>query len=247
MSTSHLKTAKPLKDLDKSNLWALYGKSGSGKTTLASTFPKPALYIPIGDGGYGSIEDVEGIIAIPEVKNITMLEELIDELMLDNKYETVIVDTFGLVVNEWTEENVSSKKKKMSQQAWGDLKTDTESIIRKMKLLAKKKIVVLTLHEATDSIEGMEDEITPDIRPNVSRGARTYLEGMCNFGIHCTILQKEKTQDDGTVKLLRAHAVHLAPHPYYWVKTQKPASVVLPDVLRNPTYDKIIKAIQGGN
>lgn len=239
-----LEKAKPLKDAAQSALWVLYGKSASGKTTLASTFPKPLLYLAIGDNGQESIRDVEGIDIVP-IDNVGQLTEALDEVDHNTQYKTVLVDTFGLVINEWIDAEVVKKKKKMTQQSWGELKTDTETLIRKLKGLAQARIMVLTCHEVTDVIEGMEDELTPDVRPNVSKGARTYLEGMANYGIHCTIVQKEKTLEDGSTKTLKKYAVHLDTHPFYWVKTQKSASIKLPTLVLDPTYDKIVSLIKG--
>ena len=154
--------AVSIKEMPKSNLWVIWGKSGSGKTHVLSTFPKPILYLQYGDDGTGTIEDAEDIdvIIIEDQKH---LETILEEARIDDKYATVAVDTFSLFVNEWIDENAVQKKKRVSQQMWGDLKTDTEKLIKMAKTLAAFKIVVLTCHEATDVIEGMEDEIMPSI------------------------------------------------------------------------------------
>ena len=240
---SLLDSAVSIKDMPKGNLWVLWGKSGSGKTHMLSTFPKPILYLQYGDDGTGTIEDVDGIDVII-IEDQRHLESLLEEARLDENYATIAVDTFSLFTNEWTDENAVRKKKRMSQQMWGDLKTDTEKLIRMAKTLSRFKIVVLTCHEATDVIEGMEDEIMPDVRPSVSKGARTYLESMANFGIHTTVIEKEVEKKDGTDTVIR-HAAHLAPNPYYWTKLQKPASIKVPKLVINPTYDKIIKLMKG--
>ena len=44
-----LESVTSIKDFSQGKLVALYGKSGSGKTTLGATFPKPMLYVKIGD------------------------------------------------------------------------------------------------------------------------------------------------------------------------------------------------------
>ena len=240
----HLDKAVDIGELGQSNLWVIYGKSTSGKTTLASTFPKPMLYLQIGDDGSNSIADVEGVKAI-RIKDLGQLREILLELRLDRKYKTVLIDTFSMLVNEWIDSNAVQKKKRVTQQMWGDLKTDTEEYIKLSHMLAKDRIIVLTCHEAADSFEGMEDEIAPDIRPSVSKGARTYLEGMSNYGIHTTVMQKAKEQPDGSVKQIEVYAAHLASNPYYWVKTQKPKDVKLPKLVVNPTYSKIIKLLKG--
>lgn len=240
-----LDKAVDIKDLGQSNLWILYGKSGSGKTELLSTFPKPLLYIQIGDDGSNTIADKEGIKAL-RVHDVTDLRQALQELRMDTDYATVAIDTFSLVVNEWVDGNATKKNKRMTQQMWGDLKTDQEELIKSAHILAKSKNVVLTCHEVMDTIEGYEDEITPDVRPSLSKGARTYLEGMANFGIHTAVLQREKDMPDGSTKIESIHVAHIGPNPYYWVKTQKPASIILPDVIVNPTYNKIKKALREG-
>ena len=73
------------------------------------------------------------------------------------------------------DENIISKSKRMTQQAWGDLATDTEECVRIAHKLSKSKWVVLSCHEVVDTIDGMEDELLPDVRCSVSKGVRTYL------------------------------------------------------------------------
>lgn len=235
-----LEEAVDIGEVDQRNLWVLYGKSGSGKTHLGSTFPKPMLYLQVGDDGANTIKNVEGIKTIP-VRGLEHLKNLTEELMRDKVYKAVFVDTFSLIVNDWVDENAVQKKKRMTQQMWGDLKSDTEELTKRLWALSKNKIVILSCHEGTDAFEGLEDEIMPDIRPNVSRGARTYLEAMANYGIHTTIVKK--TLDDG--KEVFKHACHLASNPYYWVKLQKPAEVVVPKIMINPTYTKIMSKLEG--
>lgn len=236
-----LDSAVDIKELGQRNLWVLYGKSNSGKTHVASTFPKPLLYLQIGDDGSNTIARVEGISAI-SVSTVKELKDIAKELLKDKKYKTVVVDTFSLLVNEWTDQNVISKNKKMTQQLWGELKTETEEVIKAMHKVAKRHIVVLTCHESTDAIEGMEDEIAPDIRPSVSKGARTYLEGMANYGIHTTKITKEVTKGNSTKELVK-YAADIGPNPYYWTKLQIDPSIKVPKRIINPTYDKFMEII----
>ena len=236
-----LDSAVDIQELGQRNLWVLYGKSNSGKTHVASTFPKPLLYLQIGDDGSNTIAHVEGISAIP-ISSVKELKDIAKELLKDKKYVTIVVDTFSLMVNEWTDQNVISKNKKMTQQLWGELKTETEEVIKAMHKVAKRHIVVLTCHESTDAIEGMEDEIAPDIRPSVSKGARTYLEGMANYGIHTTKITKEITKGNSTKEIVK-YAADIGPNPYYWTKLQIDPSIKVPKRIINPTYDKFMEII----
>lgn len=230
-----------IEELGHRNLWVIWGKSNSGKTWLSSTFPKPMLYVQIGDDGANTISAVEGIDAI-RITTIQELKDICKELQKDKKYASVVFDTFSLVVNEWTDEKIISKNKKMTQQSWGDLKTEQEELIKLTHKLASSRYVVLTCHESMDSIEGLEDEIAPDVRPSVSKGARTYLEGMANYGIHTTRISKDITKGN-TTKTVVKYAADIGPNPYYWTKLQIDPSIEVPARIINPSFDKIAKAI----
>lgn len=241
---SILDSAVDIQDLGQRSLWVLYGKSGSGKTKIAGTFPKPMLYAKIGDDGSNTIARVPGIQGV-QLESPQDLKDLAQELLKDKKYVTFVADTFSLFVQEWKDQNVIKKKKRMTQQAWGDLGTDTEEIVKLMHRLARKKIVVLTCHEAIDSVEGMEDEITPDVRPSVSKGVRTYLEGMANYGIHTTKILKEITKGNVTKEVVK-YAADIGPNPYYWTKLQVDPSIKVPKRIINPSYDKFMEIINSG-
>ena len=235
--------AKPISDLPSGKLVVVYGRSGSGKTWFGGSFPKPLLYLKIGDDGGNTIKNVDGIF-VHEVETVGKLKMALEECMKDKKYKSVFVDTFSLLVNEWKNENIISKSKKMTQQAWGDLLSDTEECIRIAHKLSLKKWVILSCHEATDSIDGMEDELLPDVRASVSKGARTYLEGMANYGIHTIKIQKEvDNPKTGETELKVKFAAEIGPNPYYWTKLQVNPSIKVPKRIINPTFDKLMQVV----
>ena len=244
MATSILNTAVDISEVSSGKLVVLYGKSASGKTKVGSTFPKPMLYVKIGDDGVNTIKRVSGI-SIVEPRTTAELKQVFEELVKDKTYKSVFVDTFSLLVNEWKNENVIQKGKKMTQQLWGDLLTETEELIRLAHKLSKKKWVILSGHEVTDSIEGMEDELLPDVRISISKGARTYIEGMANFGIHTVKIQKEVIDKaTGETKEVVKYAADIGPNPYYWTKFQVDPKIKLPSRMINPSYEKIMKLIE---
>lgn len=238
-------SAVDISELGQRQLWVLWGKSGTGKTEVGSTFPKPMLYIQVGDDGSNTIANKEGIRAL-RVDSLEELKSIGKELIKDKKYKSVFVDTFSMITNVWIDANAVQKKKKMTQQMWGDLKVETEELIKIFHKVALNHIVVLSCHESNDSIEGMEDEILPDIRPSVTKGGRTYLEGMANYGIHTTKLKKTVTnKKTGEEKEVVKYAAHLGANPYYWTKLQIDSSIKVPEIVFNPTYDKLLEIIQG--
>lgn len=236
--------AKPISELPSGKLVVVYGRSGSGKTWFGGSFPKPLLYLKIGDDGGNTIKNVDGIF-VHEVETVGELKLALKECLKDKKYPSVFVDTFSLLVNEWKNENIISKSKKMTQQAWGDLLSDTEECIRIAHKLSLKKWVILSCHEATDSIDGMEDELLPDVRASVSKGARTYLEGMANYGIHTIKIQKEiDNPKTGETELKVKFAAEIGPNPYYWTKLQVDPSIKVPKRIINPTFDKLMQIVE---
>lgn len=243
---SYLDDVVDISELGQHKLVVLYGRSNSGKTEVGSTFPKPQLYVAVGDDGSNTIQGKEGI----KAKKINQLDEargLLNELVKKKGagYESVFIDTFSMITNVWIDENAVKKNKKMTQQMWGDLKTETEELIRLAHKLASHCWVILSCHEATDVLEGMEDEITPDVRPSTTKGARTYLEGMANYGLHTTRLQKDVVKD-GVEQTVVKYAAHIGPNPYYWTKLQIDKSIKVPKMVINPSYDKLMKIINGG-
>lgn len=230
-----------LSEVPQGKLVIVYGKSASGKTQFGSTFPKPMLYVKIGDDGVNTIKAVKGIDVI-ESSSPERLKKLLKELKSDKKYQTIFLDTFTLIVNEWKDENIYKKKKKMSQQNWGDLLQETEEIIRLAHELSLNKWVILSGHEVMDSIEGMEDELLPDVRIAVSKGARTYVEGMANYGIHTVKIQKDTETDEGTKTTVK-YAADIGPNSFYWTKLQIDPSIKVPKRIINPTFEKLMKIV----
>lgn len=239
----YLSQAVDISELGQRNLWVPWGKSGTGKTKFVASFPKPLLYIRVGDDGSNTIANVDGIKAI-HAETLEQLKEIGKELQKDKKFASVAVDTFSMITNVWIDQNITQKKKKMTQQAWGDLKVETEELIKIFHEVAATHIVALTCHESNDSIEGMEDEIIPDFRPNTTKGARTYLEGMANYGIHMAKMKKTVIKD-GVEKEVVRYVGQLGANSYYWTKLQIDPDIKVPEAVVNPTYDKIMKIING--
>lgn len=233
---------KPISELPEGKLVVTYGRSGSGKTWFGGTFPKPLLLLKVGDDGGNTIKKVDDVY-VKEITTTGQLKDTLKSLLKDEEFVTVFVDTFSLLVNEWKNENIINKKKKMTQQAWGDLATDTEECVRLAHKLSKKKWVVLSCHEVTDTVEGMEDELLPDVRCSVSKGVRSYLEGMANYGLHMVKIQKEVENKKGETELKVRYAADIGPNPYYWTKIQADPSIKVPKRIINPTFDKLMSIV----
>ncbi len=240
---SIISEATPISEVEQGKLVVLYGRSGSGKTWFGASFPKPMLYLKIGDDGVNTIKKVDDIY-VKELKKVGELKVALKECLTDKKFASVFIDTFSLLVNEWKNENVLEKNKRMTQQAWGDLATDTEECIRLAHKVSLKKWVILSCHEVVDTIDGMEDELLPDVRASVSKGVRTYLEGMANYGVHTVKIQKEvDNPKTGETEMKVRFAADVGPNPYYWTKLQVDPTVKVPKRIINPTFNKLMKVV----
>ena len=237
---SIISKAKPIGKMSQSALWVIYGKSGSGKTKLASTFPKPMLYVQVGDDGSNTISDVDDVLAV-RADNIQELKQILIELKENDEFKSVVIDTFSLILPEYIISKTDDKKK-MTLQMWGEIKAYTDELVRLAHELAKYKNVVLTCHETKEILDGLEDEILPEIRPSVSKGAMLYLEGMANFGIHTVVFKKDEIKNGKPITIFK-YGCHYGTNSYYWTKTQKPSKVVLPKVVINPTFKKLKKLL----
>jgi hypothetical protein len=240
-----LSEARDISELGQRNLWVLWGKSGTGKTHFIGTMPKPLLYIQVGDDGSNTIADVDGVKAI-RAGTLDRLKQIGNELINDTKYVAVAVDTFSMITNVWIDANATQKKKKMTQSMWGDLKCETEELIKIFHSVAESHVVALSCHEVNDTIEGMDDEVIPDFGPSTTKGARIYLQGMANFGLHFTKVNKTiADKATGEEKEVVKYAVHIGPNPYYWTKLQINDSIKIPQMVINPSYTKISNIIGG--
>ena len=86
-----LDKAVDISELGQRKLVVLYGKSNSGKTVTGATFPKPMLYLRIGDDGSNSISEEEGIKAL-HVENLDDLKKIIEELIKIIKVSKKIIE-----------------------------------------------------------------------------------------------------------------------------------------------------------
>ena len=83
-----------------------------------------------------------------------------------------------------------------------------------------------------------------EVTKGQDKGARTYLEGMANYGIHMAKMKKTVIKDDVEKEVVR-YVGQLGANSYYWTKLQIDPDIKVPEAIVNPTYDKIMKIING--
>lgn len=243
------------------------GKPKSGKTMIAGSYPKPLLYVSVGNDGGGRVlltkyrSDIEkGDIKVKNIKNdmpvggkikktsIEKLAELLAELRKPgaDRFESIVVDTIGSLQDDYkTYMEFEKGGKSLSQQEWGEVAKMVLNIKDNMKRFSEEQNVqfVWLTHTSEQEIyetSGLNKEIRiiPDL--TIKSGVK-YMKDASNIFYCCrkTVLG---SKGEKTVKFL----TYVGPHPLMDTGTRDMVLEV-GDFVENFTYDKWQKLIKNGS
>ena len=243
------------------------GKPKSGKTLIAGSYPKPLLYISVGNDGGGRVllqkfrkEIEQGLIKVKNLKNDmpiggkiakTSIEKLAGVLADLRKpgadhFETIVVDTIGSLQDDYKSYLEFSKGgKALSQTEWGDVAKMVLNIKDNMKRFSEEHQTrfVWVTHTSEQEIyetSGLNKEIRiiPDL--TIKSGVK-YMKDASNIFYCCrkTVLNSKGEKE---VKFL----TYVGPHPLMDTGTR---DIVLSkgDFIENFTYDKFQKFVECGS
>lgn len=241
----------------------LYGQSGTGKTTLWATFPKPILAL-ICSGGQRpgelrSIDTPENRKAIDAriVETVGAIEELLADA---GEFATVVLDHVSglqdLTLKEilGIEEIPAQKSWGMAtQQQYGQSTLQCKEILRQ--LLGLGGHVVIIGQERT--FGGREDGIDPElVKPTVGCAVTPSLCGWlnpaCDYVLQTfkrprmrTKITKVGEKEVKTVARDKGvdYCLRCEPHDVFMTKFRVPKGRPLPDVIVDPSYDKLASVI----
>ena len=242
------------------------GKPKSGKTLIAGSYPKPMLYISVGDDGGGRVlltryrQDIQsGMIKVKNLRNDpvvngkirqTSIEKLAELLAMlrkpdADKFKTIVVDTVGCLQDDYKSYLEFSKGgKALSQPEWGDVAKMVLSIKDNMKRFSEEqgtKIVWLfhTTEQEVYETSGLNKEIRiiPDL--TIKSGVK-YMKDASNIFYCCrkTVIDVDGNKD---VKFL----TYVGPHPLMDTGTR---DLLLShgDFVEDFTYDKWQQMVNAG-
>ena len=242
------------------------GKPKSGKTLIAGSYPKPLLYISVGNDGGGRVlavkykDDVEkGLIKVKNLKNdqfsttknsMTSIEKLA-EILRDlrkpdaDKFKTIVIDTIGSLQDDYkTYLELSKGGRPLSQQEWGDVAKMVLNIKDNMKRFSEEMGVTIVWLTHTSEQElyetsGLNKElrIIPDL--TIKSGVK-YMKDASNIFYCCrkTIMLKGGGKE---VKFL----TYVGPHPLMDTGTRD-MLLTVGDFVEDFTYDKWQELIANG-
>lgn len=242
------------------------GKPKSGKTLIAGSYPKPLLYISVGNDGGGRVlftrykSDVEkGLIKVKNLKNdpivggkiaktsIEKLAALLAELRKPeaDKFKTIVVDTIGSLQDDYKSYLEFAKGgRQLSQQEWGDVAKMVLNIKDNMKRFSEEQQVTIVWVTHTSEQElyetsGLSKEIRiiPDL--TIKSGVK-YMKDASNIFYCC---RKTVINDKGEkeVKFL----TYVGPHPLMDTGTR---DILLQkgDFVEDFNYDKWQRLVKAG-
>lgn len=242
------------------------GKPKSGKTLIAGSYPKPLLYISVGNDGGGRVlytkykSDVEkGLIKVKNLKNdpvvngkiaktsVEKLAVLLAELRkpdADN-FKTIVVDTVGALQDDYKSYLEFTKGgRALSQQEWGDVAKMVLNIKDNMKRFSEEKHTTFVWITHTSEQElyetsGLNKEIRiiPDL--TIKSGVK-YMKDASNIFYCCrkTVLNNKGEKE---VKFL----TYVGPHPLMDTGTRD-MLLSKGDFVEDFNYDKWQKLVNIG-
>jgi len=248
----------------------LYGRSGTGKTSLWATFPKPILaMICSGSTGQGELrsltKDQRKEVHPVTIEHSGEIPELVD--YAKGKYPTIVLDHGSglqdLAVKEYLGldelplayykvAGTGESWGLVSQQGWGQIAVQMKQHFRF--ILGFEGDVVIIAQER-DFGDSESEFILPSVGAALTPSVTGWLNPACDYIANAFIRPRmvTKTIKKGgksltTTKLATTgdkseFCIRIAPDPVYMTKFRMSGRGGIPDVLINPTYEKLLEII----
>lgn len=252
---------RPVSDVTGNGSFVLYGQSGTGKTTIAATFPGPVLIADIKDRGTDSVSDAEDceVMEVESWDDFEMIYWFLKNKKNRGKYNTLVIDTVSQLQQLAVLKILESKKKStdragdwgtMTKKDWGDVSSMMKEWITNLRDLRGIKIVFIAQHRVfnvgddTDEEEMLQPEVGPRLSPSIAAhlNAEAYLVGNTFIKMKTVIEKDQKGRRREKQKPI--YCLRVGPNPIYVTKVRKPKSIILPDVIVDPTYEKIMSSLK---
>jgi hypothetical protein len=232
----------------------LYGESGTGKTALSGTWPKPMLVLDIAEKGTRTIRKIKGIQGV-QIEDWDDFEELYWYLY-DGKgkgrFKTVSLDQISqlqdLAIAKVRANRNMKPSEPMSQRLWGDASGLLKTWLFNYRELQNQGMnVVFIAHQRTFNVEDEDGDnrIDPSIGARLMPSVTSFINGAVsdigNTFIRERFIGKGKDRERKVEYCLR-----VGPHAVYRSKIRRPPDAgLLPDVIVNPTFEKLQKLARG--
>lgn len=256
-SESILSRAVPVAEVEDYSAVLFYGESGTGKTTLAATYPKPLLILDLREHGTRSIKKVKGADVV-RIDTWKEYEEIFFELEKDDHYKTIVHDQVSalqaLGMDHIRKESGMEPDDTFSKRDWGQLSGLMQTwLLNHRNLYTLSKHIIFLAHQrefGNDDDTSEDDQMAPRMGARLSPSIESFLNGAVSV-IGNTFIREKWVQLDSTKpKKTREvkYCLRIGPHGSFRTKIRRPLEDgPVPDVLVNPTYEKIEDLSNGKN
>lgn len=240
---------------------ALYGRSGTGKTTFWSSFPKPILAL-ICSGGKrsGELRSIQNVKGVKQFQ-ITSSDQIIQlsEELLESEYKTVVLDHGTHLQDLALKETLGLEEIPVqktwgiaSQQQYGQVGIMMKEYLRSLFELPKHVVIVTQEREFGTDLE--TNLIAPSVGVALSPSVAGWLHSSADYIVETFIRKRKEVK---TVKIAGKtkqrevkgegveYCLRTGPDEVYTTKFRVPKGRILPDVIVDPTFQKMMNVIQG--
>lgn len=240
---------KPVSAMDLTLAALFYGRAGTGKTTVACTFPRPILHLDIREKGTDSVSDLEDVDSI-QVEDWDEFEQLYWYLDSGNhKYKTVVIDAVSQLQDFAVEKALAEDNKTgevVSKRQWGQAAGKLKTWIINYRDLVDSGIhVVFLAHDRAHEGEESEDgEMMPSVGPRVMPSVASVLTASVKL-IGNTFIREQHKKEGLKISREYQYCMRVGPHAYYETKIRQPKGSFTPDIIEDPSYDKLVSIMKG--
>jgi len=245
-----------------------YGQSGTGKTTFWATFPGRTLVLVCSGGKrpgeLRSIDTPENRKRI-DARIVSSVEQLNDWITEAEDYDNTVLDHVSGLQDQTMKEILGIEalpEQKgwglATQQQWGQSTAQCKEILRALLSLPGNVVIV-----GQERVFGGGDDasVSDIIHPTVGVGVTPSLAGWLHPAVDYAmqffkrprIVEKQvsavKGQPPTTIRERGKGVEYCArcePHDVFYTKFRLPKGRTVPDVIVDPTYDKLMAVINGG-
>jgi hypothetical protein len=246
---------------------SLFGMPKTGKTRLACTFPKPLLIIGSEDGT-ASVVGTKGVQFI-RLRECAEISELIDGPIKEGVYKTVVLDN-GTKLRDMRIAEILGLSETPVQKGWGFARREQwGECANSLKQLLRPLVdlpdtmdlnVVIIAHEGSisgsdEDSNGASDVIRPAVSSMLGKSLCLWVNGWADYMGQTFIREVEETVNasvGGQTKSMtrrtgkKEYCLRIGAHDIYTTSFRLPPSLANPpEVIVNPTYEKIKTLIQG--
>ena len=225
-----------------------WGRSGTGKTTVASSFPKPILLLDVREKGTDSVSNVKGL-KVGQITTWAEFEAVYWYLANgEHDYKTVVIDqitTLQDLAMEQARKDIGDTRdpRKLFGHAGGLMK---QWLLNYRDLIDNDIHVVFIAHDRVSKGEegAGDDQIEPEVGPRVMPSVSTFLNGSVKI-IGNTFIREGYTIENKRKVRFVEYGMRIGPHAYYTTKVRSPVGIAAPDVIVDPTFDKLLAVMRG--